>query len=93
MMPDMTAVKPSALKKWFAAFCLAIAVAANSPGTALASSSDDEESKVYDARLQGYDKNIQLDSGSTALSWLLLAALGVMCMAVLFKDAKRTHLD
>jgi hypothetical protein len=49
--------------------------------------------EVYDARLQGYTNNMQLDAGSTALTWLLLIALGILCLGVLFKDAKRTHLD
>lgn len=58
------------------------------PLTALA---DDPE--PYDARLLGYPQSVQLESGSTALSWLLLVVLGLLVFGVLFKDAKRTHLD
>jgi hypothetical protein len=60
------------------------------PLTALA-----DEPEPYDARLLGYPSppNVQLEGGSTALTWLLLVVLGVLTIAVLFKDAKRTHLD
>jgi hypothetical protein len=53
----------------------------------------DDESTSYDARVEGYPQKVQLDSGSTALTWLLFVVLGVLTLAVLFKDAKRTHLD
>ena len=53
----------------------------------------DDESTSYDARIEGYAQKVQLDSGSTALVWLLFVVLGVLTIAVLFKDAKRTHLD
>lgn len=58
-----------------------------SPALALA----EEEDVVY-ARLQNYEKSITVE-GSTMLSWLLFGFLAVICMAVLFKNAKRTHLD
>ena len=53
----------------------------------------DDENTSYDARIEGYTQKVQLDSGSTALTWLLFVVLGVLTIAVLFKDAKRTHLD
>jgi hypothetical protein len=53
----------------------------------------DDEPTSYDARIEGYPQKVQLDSSSTALVWLLLVVLGVLTVAVLFKDAKRTHLD
>jgi len=55
--------------------------------------SDDSDSSVYDARVQGYATPVQLDSGSTALTWLLLIVLAAIAIGVLFKDAKRSHLD
>jgi hypothetical protein len=53
----------------------------------------DEDSKVYDARLEGYDGNVTLDGSSTALLWLLLVILSAVVVGVMFMDAKRTHLD
>jgi hypothetical protein len=53
----------------------------------------DEESKIYDARLEGYNTNVTLENSSTALMWLLLFVLAAMCVGVMFKNAKRTHLD
>ena len=52
-----------------------------------------DASKIYDARLEGYDNNFTLDSGGTGLTWLLLVVLGALCIGVLFKNAHRTHLD
>ena len=52
----------------------------------------DEEIKS-DARIEGYTTNVTLDAGSTALMWLLYILVGLVCLSVLFKDAKRTHLD
>lgn len=54
---------------------------------------DEEEDKIYDARLEGYATPVTLDSKSTALTWLLVGALAVACVGVMFKDAKRSHLD
>ncbi len=80
---------PPALKRVLPGLCLAIVLLAAAPGSVRA----DDEPEVYDARLQGYEQTVQLQSSSTALTWLLLVALGVVCVSVLFKDAKRTHLD
>lgn len=53
----------------------------------------DEEKYHPDARLEGYASNVSTGGGTTALTWLLLVFLGVICFSVLFKNAKRTHLD
>jgi cytochrome c-type biogenesis protein CcmH/NrfF len=53
----------------------------------------DAEDKIYDARLEGYGTNVTLENSSTALMWLLLVVLGAICVGVMFKNAKRTHLD
>lgn len=53
----------------------------------------DDESKIYDARLEGYGSNVTLENSSTALMWLLLVVLAAICVGVMFKNAKRTHLD
>jgi len=49
----------------------------------------DEE---IDALRYGYNQSVKVD-GSSGLTWLFLVGLGVICFAVLFKDARRTHLD
>ena len=66
----------------------AVVVSASSPALA-----QDDERKSYDARLEGHTDAVMLDGGSTALTWLTLAGLGVLCIGVLFKNPKRTHLD
>ena len=52
-----------------------------------------EDEPVLDARLEGYKENVKLPDSTTALTWMLLVALAVLCIAVLFKNAKRTHMD
>ena len=53
-----------------------------------------DEEEVIDARLEGYsDTAVKLESGSTAMTYLLLLVLVVVGLAALFKNAKRTHLD
>ena len=60
-----------------------------SPAMALAA--DDE--KLPDARIQNFVKPVAIPEGGTALTWLLLIFLTLICLAALFKNAKRTHLD
>ena len=61
----------------------------------LVAMAQDQPKKIepYDGRLEGYTKEVTLDAGSTALVWLLLIFLGVICLGVLFKNARRSHLD
>ena len=68
------------------AFTLAAVLA---PGVALAQ----EEEVERDARLEGYPSKVSLDNDSTALMWILLIFLGAVAMGVMFKNARRTHLD
>lgn len=70
---------------WFVAMAL-------SPLNALA---QDQPKPIapYDGRVEGYGKQMTLDAGTSALTWLLLIFLGVICLGVLFKHARRTHLD
>lgn len=46
----------------------------------------------HDARIEGYQTPLALD-GSSALTWMLFVALAVVGVSVLFKNAKRSHLD
>ena len=52
-----------------------------------------EESKMYDARLEGYARGVTLEGGSTALLWLLLIVLCAIVVGVMMKNANRSHLD
>jgi len=59
------------------------------PAMALAA----DEDKLPDARIQNFTKTVSVPEGGTALTWLLLIFLTLICLATLFKNAKRTHLD
>lgn len=72
--------------------CAAIMLAMGASQALAAASSDGAEAKV-DARLQNYAQSPVIPGGGYSTSWMLLAALGVLCMIVLFKNAKRSHLD
>ena len=52
-----------------------------------------EEKEPYDGRLEGYGKVVTLDTGGTALDWLLVVGLGVLALGGMFKSANRSHLD
>ena len=81
----MRNLKPQAL-----AMCYGLFIPLLTPMVALA---QEEEKYQPDARLQGYSMQVSTGGGTTALTWLLLVFLGVLCFSVLFKNAKRTHLD
>lgn len=65
------------------------------PTSALAKASQEEEPKLYDARLEGYPQNtnVTLELGSSAAMWFLVMLLAAMCAGVMFMNAKRSHLD
>ncbi|MGD1278671.1 MAG: hypothetical protein ABR964_15775 [Tepidisphaeraceae bacterium] len=52
-----------------------------------------DEKQPYDGRLEGYGRSVTLDSSSGSLLWLLLIGLAIVILSVLFKNARRTHLD
>ena len=60
------------------------------PSAAMAQ--DDEESGV-DPRIEGYPVQTALEDSSAALTWALFGLMLVVGLSVLFKNAKRTHLD
>jgi hypothetical protein len=72
------------LLKWYVTLAVLLA-----PLVALAAR-EDEETALLEGRLEGYPR---LTGGSTALTWLFMGFLGVIALASLFKNAKRTHLD
>jgi hypothetical protein len=56
-----------------------------------------DSAEIYDARLEGfYDqqtvKSFALPGGSS-LTWIIMIVLTVICIGVMFKHARRTHLD
>lgn len=71
--------------KWYVTLAVLLA-----PLAVLAAGKEDEETALLEGRLEGYPK---LAGGSTALTWLFMGFLGVIAIASLFKNAKRTHLD
>ena len=89
--PCQPARNGSALRRCLVALCVCFATfaVAAAPTIALAQ----EEDVKVDARLEGYQTSVTVSNQSTALMWLLFVFLGVVALAVLFKDAKRTHLD
>ena len=82
-------------KKYLAAFVLAISLIACSTPSALAEHGPGkiDDPDHYDARVQGYDPDVELPAASSGFCWVLLIFCGVICVAVIFKDAKRSHLD
>jgi hypothetical protein len=75
------------------AWLCALVVMAMSPVMSLAARPEMEKD-VVDARLESYDKvNVTLAPSGTALMWLLLIFLTVVTVGVMFKDARRSHLD
>jgi hypothetical protein len=76
------------MKQRLIALAWSAAVLLASPASLLA-----QEDEVPDARLQGYPQSVTLEGGGTALSWLMLCILAALCIGVMFKNAKRTHLD
>jgi len=78
-------------RSWLTACVLSVVLAL--PGAARAAS-DDEEAPKHDARTEGYtNARVQTESNSIALTWLLFVFLAGICLAAMFKDARRTHLD
>jgi hypothetical protein len=74
---------------WLAALLLGVGVAL---APVSARGADDDEERI-EVREQMYTKAVKTEKGSTALMWMLLFFLAIVCVSVLFKNAKRTHLD
>jgi hypothetical protein len=63
------------------------------PALALASKPTEQDKEILDARLESYGRNVTLESGSVAMIWFLFVIMGIVCLVVMFKDARRSHLD
>ena len=81
----------SALKNWLVAVCTAVVVYAH-PVLAFAAAAQ-EEVEGRDARLEGYDMKVAMDTGGQGLSWILFIVLAVIGVSAMFKSSKRSHLD
>ena len=63
------------------------------PALAMARPTEDESASL-EARLEGYTTTVRLaDSGSSGLTWMMFIFVTLVALAVLFKDARRSHLD
>jgi hypothetical protein len=89
MKPGLKAASVPRFKRWLlaAALCAGPLLSVASPALA------QEDEVKHDGRLDGYTGPVSVENQSTALIWLLFVFLGVVALAGLFKDAKRTHLD
>lgn len=76
---------------------LLTAVLLTMPATAMAQYGDDPETERIrdaDGRLRGYtERGIVLEGGSVFLPYLAFFGLAVVGAGVMFKSARRTHLD
>ena len=88
----MRGMKRSWFKRGGRVVATLVLMLALSPAAALAQR-DQPEREFVDARLEGYPNSVTLPPTGTALTWIAMIVLGVLCCAGLFKDARRTHLD
>jgi hypothetical protein len=79
------------IKKLMVALLLGWTFLVSTPHTAMAR--QDEDVVHYDARIQGYDPDVEMKASTTGTAWMLTLLLAVVCFLGLFKDAKRSHLD
>ena len=58
------------------------------------SNGNDSDAKPIDARLYGFSGKVALaDPGSSGLCWVMLILLCLVTVGVMFKSARRSHLD
>jgi hypothetical protein len=81
----------AAMRKYLLPAVLAIAGSGLPAAPAWAASGSDRE--VVDARLEGYTPDVTMQGTGTATIWFIAVGLGILCFGVMFKNAKRTHLD
>jgi len=64
------------------------------PGQAMAQGAQPNPLQGADGRLRGYEQPaVVIYDSSTALSYMALIALTVISVGLMFKSARRTHLD
>lgn len=52
-----------------------------------------QDERRLNAKVEGYKVPVKVDEASTTLIWLVMILFTAIAVAVLFKNAKRTHLD
>jgi len=72
---------------------MAVVIALSAVGAMPLPARGDDAPKSYDGRLDDFVKPVTLDNGGTALTYFIWVGLSVVAVLVLFKDAKRSHLD
>ncbi|HEX4125900.1 MAG TPA: hypothetical protein VHY37_14330 [Tepidisphaeraceae bacterium] len=77
--------------KFRIAMALATVVMLLTPLMALADDSD--QPALPDGRIVMYRDQVGLPSSSMALIWLMFIVVAMLMLAVMFKSAKRSHLD
>jgi hypothetical protein len=86
----MKTMRRGLLRRRFLSVVLVLLLLGAAPMSAMA---DDSKPDTYDGRLDDYNRQVTLQGGSTALTYFIWVGLGVAAVIVMFKDAKRTHLD
>ena len=89
MMGRMKPGMKQRLKQRLLSWGIALLAIAAVPHSALAQDDDKKEN----AWLNGYPRPVKLDEASNTLNWLLLLVIMGAGVGVMFKNAKRTHLD
>ncbi len=81
------------LKKYVSVLLVAVWLLA-APSMSSAQNEERDESEIIPT-LHGYEQGdgVYQEGASTALTYMLLVALTAVGIAVMFKDARRTHLD
>ena len=87
--PARRASRLSRSREFIAAVLLSLSFIAYAPQSARAA----DEVEHYDARVQTYVPDVELKSSGVGFTWILLFMLLGVCVGVIFKDAKRSHLD
>jgi hypothetical protein len=94
-MIDFNMTSFARFRRWVRSGCVGaclwacLLASALTPAVALAQ----EEEVPRDARLEGYPTKVHLENDSPALSYIFLIFLGALALGVMFKNARRTHLD
>ena len=92
-MPTAVARRPRTSRLARVLLALVLACTATLPALAKAPTGEEEEVVNWEGRLDGYPFNARVESNSRAMAWFMMAFLTAIGVAVLFKNANRTHLD